>query len=166
MVSTYLDDCIEQRRLARQLRAAGHLLYLPSEIGVAGQADELHLTTAAGLAAVLATHNQKHFVPLHDRWQSEGRSHAGVILVRQRDDTGLKVGALLRAARLLTPEAPANQLMYLQMFNTEAGARGVRGQLGSLTAAESDGIDEPAIPGVAGLRPFGFWKYAYTYTWR
>ena len=58
MISIYLDDCIQQRRLVRQLRAADHLLYLPSELGVEGQSDELHLTSATTLGAVLVTHNR------------------------------------------------------------------------------------------------------------
>jgi hypothetical protein len=46
VVSIYLDDCIEQRRLISQLRAAEHVLYLPSELAVEGQADGSYTETA------------------------------------------------------------------------------------------------------------------------
>ena len=122
MVSIYLDDCSQQYRLVRQLRAAGHLLYLPSELGLEGQADELHLATATHLGAVLVTHNQKHFAPLHYRWESNRQTHGGIILVRQELDVGKKLASLDRVARLLTAEAASGQLMPLEMFKTEEGA--------------------------------------------
>src|SRR5437867_2068684 len=68
VASIYLDDCMVDHRLARQLRAAGHLIYLPSELGVGGQADELHLAQATELEAVLVTQNRRDFAPLHHKW--------------------------------------------------------------------------------------------------
>jgi hypothetical protein len=123
VVSIYLDDCIVDHRLARQLRAAGHLLYLPKELGVNGQDDEPHLATAASLGAVLVTHNQQHFAPIHHRWATEGRSHAGIILAIQDVPIGTKLVSIDRAARLLTPAIARGHLMYLKMFATEELAR-------------------------------------------
>ena len=122
MVSVYLDDCIVDHRLARQLRAAGHLIYFPAELHVAGQSDELHLATATRLGAVLVTHNQQDFAPLHHRWRAAGREHAGIILVVQEEYIGTKLACLDRATRLLTPEAALGQLMPFQMFETEERA--------------------------------------------
>jgi hypothetical protein len=119
VVSLYLDDCIEDDRLARQLRAAGHLIYLPRELGVEGQDDDLHLVAATERRAVLATHNQDDFDRIHYKWSGEGREHAGILLVRQRDYIGMKIAQLDRAARLLSPEAARNHLMPYQMFDTE-----------------------------------------------
>ena len=123
MVSLYLDDCIIDHRLARQLRAAGHLIYLPAELHLDGRDDDLHLATATRLGAVLVTQNQQDFAPLHRDWQVEGREHAGIILVVQEDYIGTKLACLDRAARLLTPEAARGQLMPFQMFGTEDLAR-------------------------------------------
>ncbi len=114
---------MEDHRLARQLRAAGHSVYLPSELGVKGQSDELHLATANDLGAVVVTHNQKHFDPLHHRWDAEGRAHAGILLVVQRLNIAMKLAAVERAARLLSSEAAKNQLMYLKMFETDEQAQ-------------------------------------------
>ena len=113
---------MEDRRLARQLRAAGHLVYLPYELGVEGQDDELHLLGATERRAVLATHNQKDFARLHHRWKREGREHSGILLVRQEDYIGMKLACLDRAARLLSSEAARNQLIHYQMFATEEWA--------------------------------------------
>jgi hypothetical protein len=104
--------------VARQLRAAGHLIYVTTELGLKGQADDAHLATATGLGAVLASQNQKHFTPLHHRWQAEQRRHSG-ILVTHWLPIGARIQCLERAARLLTPEVAANQLMVLDMFATE-----------------------------------------------
>ena len=114
----YLDDCLIAKPVARQLRAAGHLVYVTSDLGVEGQDDELHLETATRLGAVLSSQNQKHFAPLYGRWYASGRRHAGILLTYQRP-LALRIEYLERAARLLTPEAAANQLMFLDYFETE-----------------------------------------------
>jgi len=104
--------------LARQLRVAGHLIYVTTELGLGGADDEVQLAKAEELGAVLASQNQQHFEPLHHRWQAEGRTHAG-ILVTHQVRIGLKVRWLERAIRLLTPELARNQLMKLPMFESE-----------------------------------------------
>jgi hypothetical protein len=113
---------MEDHRLARQLRAAGHLVYLPSELGLKGQRDDLHLQTATSLGAVLVSHNQKDFDPLHRDWSAKGQLHTGIILVVQRLDIGSKIAWLQRAATLLTAELAKNQLMFLKMFETDEQA--------------------------------------------
>jgi hypothetical protein len=107
--------------VARQLRAAGHLVYVTSELGVEGQHDAPHLENATRLGAVLASQNRKHFEPLHYRWEAGGRRHAGILTTRQLPITQ-KLQWLERAARLLTPELADNQLMDLAMFSSEERA--------------------------------------------
>ena len=123
MVPLYLDDCLIDRRLAQQLRAAGHVVYVTSELGVEGQADQHHLEMATDLQAVIASQNRKDFEPLHHRWQAQERRHAGILVTRQLP-IWLKIRHLERAARLLTPGIAANQLLELELFDTEE-----RGQL-------------------------------------
>lgn len=114
----YLDDCLIEKPVARLLRAAGHLIYVTSDLGVEGQVDALHLQTATELGAVLASQNQRDFAPLHHRWQATGRRHAGLLLTHHLE-IGLRIECLGRAARLLTPELATNQLMILDLFETE-----------------------------------------------
>jgi len=125
VVPLYLDDCLIDKDVARPLRAAGHLLYLTSELGVKGQEDELHLEKATELGAVLVTQNQQDFARLYKRWQAEDRRHAGIILVRQKDPIGTKIDRLDRVARILTGAAARNQLMYLAQFDTDEDARSI-----------------------------------------
>ena len=108
--------------MVRPLRAAGHLLYLPSELGVGGQKDEPHLATAARLGAVLVTVNQRDFEPLHRDWEGHTQEHAGILLT-ERHETGELFRRLERAARLLTPEAAHNQLMHLGGFKSDDEAQ-------------------------------------------
>ena len=49
MVPLYLDDNMVDKRIARQLRAAGHSIYLPNEVGTGGAEDRVHLETASTL---------------------------------------------------------------------------------------------------------------------
>jgi len=118
LVPLYLDDCLIARHVARQLRAAGHLVYVTSDLHVEGQDDEIHLETATRLGPVLASQNQQDFVPLHHRWYASGRRHAGILLTHWLR-IGLRIERLERAARLLTPDAAANQFMMLDYFKTE-----------------------------------------------
>lgn len=97
MVPLYLDDCLIAGQVARQLRAAGHLVYVTSDLGVEGQDDTLHLETATRLGAVLATQNQGDFVRLHRRWGADRRQHAGILVTRWLP-IGLRIQRLERAA--------------------------------------------------------------------
>jgi hypothetical protein len=98
------------------------LLYLPTELGVRGQRDERHLAQAANLGAVLVTQNRQDFAPLFHRWEAEEREHPGILLVVRLTPLPRKIAYLERAARLLTPKAARNQLMELELFDTEEQA--------------------------------------------
>ncbi|MFI5267154.1 MAG: DUF5615 family PIN-like protein [Chloroflexota bacterium] len=115
----YLDECLLDRDLVRQLRSRGYSLYLASELGLAGHTDEAHLDKASNLGAVLTSQNQQDFAPLHLHWQAAQREHAGILLVQQKLAISKKIALLERAARLLTPETAHNQLMRLALFATE-----------------------------------------------
>jgi hypothetical protein len=106
-------------RVVHQLRAAGHQVFVTSELGVEGQDDQLHLEEATRLGAVLVTQNQRDFARLHHRWQAEGRAHAGILLVAPRQPVSTKLACLDRVGRLLTPESARNQLMVMAMFESE-----------------------------------------------
>ena len=118
MVALYLDDNLASPPMARQLQAAGHLIYLPKEHGTAGADDPIHLEMATALGAVLVTKDQSDFKKLHDEWQASGRDHAGIVLCRELE-AGRRFSLLERLARLLTSEAAHNNLITLDMFKTE-----------------------------------------------
>lgn len=110
--------------MARQLRAAGHVVYMARELGLKGQEDLPQLIKASEFGAVLTTQNQGDFRRLHDEWHVAGRDHAGILLTRQLRAVGTKIERLERAARLLTPDRAANQVLRLDLFGTEEQARG------------------------------------------
>ena len=85
--------------MARQLRAAGHLIYVTTELGLEGADDDGHLARATELGAVLASQNQSDFDPFHDAWQKLGRRHAGILVSRQLP-ISLRIQWLERADRM------------------------------------------------------------------
>src|SRR5690242_7858453 len=68
VVALYLDDNVASRRMARQLRAAGHLIYLPEDVGAAGAEDAVHLEAAIALSAVLRCALRLWPLPRAGRW--------------------------------------------------------------------------------------------------
>ena len=70
------------------------------------------------VGAVLVTYNKRHFQPLHNEWQAAQLEHAGILLSHQLEFRQL-LPRLERAARLLTPDSAHNQLMALDLFDTE-----------------------------------------------
>lgn len=76
----YLDECVN-RHLARLLRSDGIDATTASEARTLGYDDEAQLRFASRAGRVLLTHNQRHFQRLHERFLSEGRSHAGIMLI-------------------------------------------------------------------------------------
>jgi hypothetical protein len=86
----YLDDCADRDELGDRLRTAGFEVRTPRSERTIGRRDSEHLAHAAANGLVLLTLNPKDFRELHKQWVSEGRQHAGILLVyfdndRRRD---------------------------------------------------------------------------------
>ncbi|HLY65137.1 MAG TPA: DUF5615 family PIN-like protein [Chloroflexota bacterium] len=122
MTSVYLDECSDDDDVIRPLRNAGREVHSPRDLGNLSRADEEQLQAATELNAVLATQNYGDFCRLHDGWKAEGRHHAGILLLTPTS-LAQRIAYLERAARLLTPEAARDQLMFLSLFATEWEAR-------------------------------------------
>ena len=78
----YLDDCATDRRLQRILSAEGHVITLPSDVGLSGADDEDHFAYIRANGLVLITSNPEDFIDLHDR----SPDHPGIFLVYQDND--------------------------------------------------------------------------------
>ena len=61
----YLDDDTAEVLLANLLRNAGHDVQLPSEVGMVGELDPVHLTHAIGDGRVCMTKNYDDYWLLH-----------------------------------------------------------------------------------------------------
>lgn len=76
----YLDDSTYNKALVQRLRQAGYVVQTPLEVGLAGVSDADHLAYAARNGYPLLTKDARDFKSLHDEWQAQGRSHAGILL--------------------------------------------------------------------------------------
>ena len=85
MVPLHFDENMAQRTLARQLREAGHLVYLAGEIEPEGVDDSVQLEAASKLGAVLITKDLGDFPIVHKEWQRSGRNHSGIITCRESE---------------------------------------------------------------------------------
>ena len=75
-----------RRLLAKLLRNAGHDVQMPSEIGMVGQPDPVHLTHAIGDGRVCMTKNYDDYWLLHALLMKAKGSHPGIVVIRQEND--------------------------------------------------------------------------------
>jgi predicted nuclease of predicted toxin-antitoxin system len=116
-VRLYLDRHI-MARLAVDLRAQGFNVLRTEEAGKDRASDEEQLAFAAQEGRSILTFNIRDFAPLHERWQSEGRHHAGIVVSQQLG--GRQYGLLLqRMQRFLnhfTAEQMLDNFVHLEQF--------------------------------------------------
>jgi len=123
VIALFLDECVSDMRVARQLRLMGHSVFLPIELGTDGWEDEAQLEEAHKRQALLVTANIRHFRPLHDEWHRLRRAHSGILQSPQEVDPGWWIARLDRAASLLHPSLTASQLLDIHLFESEESAR-------------------------------------------
>ena len=75
MVALFLDENLASAAVARQLRAAGHAVYMPQELGLLKAPDPVILAEATSRAAVVVTNNIHDFVDLHRKHERTGEPH-------------------------------------------------------------------------------------------
>jgi hypothetical protein len=113
-IALYADEDVH-KAFAREVRRRGFNAISVDEEKRRGIDDDQQLEYAASQGRTILTHNQRDFIPLHERWLAEGREHAGVIVSDQ-----IPLGELLRRTfRLLnqvTADEMQNSLRYLNDF--------------------------------------------------
>jgi predicted nuclease of predicted toxin-antitoxin system len=82
----HLDDDSASHRLSDLLRKAGHEVSAPTDLGISGAADPLHLTRAIRNDGVLLTRNARDFALLHNLVLTSGGGHPGILLVHFDND--------------------------------------------------------------------------------
>ncbi len=82
----YLDDDTASAVLASLLRNAGHDVPLPSDCGMTGAPDPIHLTHAIAGDRVFITKNHDDFWILHNLIKQARGHHSGIFVVRQDND--------------------------------------------------------------------------------
>ena len=96
-VKLYMDEDSMDQDLVVALRSRGVDVITALDAGMVEQEDRQHLAYASEQGRVLCTFNIGHFHRLHTEYLRQGKSHAGIILMRQQH---YSVGEQLR--RLLS----------------------------------------------------------------
>jgi hypothetical protein len=98
----------------RGLRVRGVDVLTVDEAGLAGEPDEAQLAFASQEARVLYTFNAGDFCNLHAEFMTQGRDHAGiVVVVRQRYSVGEQIRRLARLSLSRSMEEMRNTLLFL-----------------------------------------------------
>ena len=85
-MNLYLDDDSAKASLVRLLRAAGHQVVIPADVGLAGASDSRHLRHTVRQNQVLLTRNHDDFDDLHLLVKATGGTHPGILVVRSDND--------------------------------------------------------------------------------
>jgi predicted nuclease of predicted toxin-antitoxin system len=96
-IRLYFDEDSMRRALVRALRARGVDVITALEAGMIERGDAEHLNYATEQGRVLCTFNVGDFYRLHTEYVTEGRTHAGIVLMsQQRFSIGEQMRRLLR----------------------------------------------------------------------
>jgi hypothetical protein len=81
--------------------------------------DAEHLAYAAELGRVLCTFNVGDFCRLHDEYLAQGRTHAGIILMRQQHySVGEQMRRILRLVADKSEDAMKNRVEFLSAWGS------------------------------------------------
>ena len=85
-----------------------------ADAGMIRRRDEEHLSLAAVQGRALYSFNVRDYHEIHTEWAAAGRSHAGIILARQkRYSTGEQIRRLIHLIGSLTEEAMRSRVEFL-----------------------------------------------------
>ena len=97
----YLDDDSAASLLVRLLRQAGHEVQIPTDVGLWGEDDSVHLSHAVEDDRVLLTGNHRDFLNLHNLVKQVDGHYPGIFAVRRDNDPkrDLTPSGIVRAIR-------------------------------------------------------------------
>jgi hypothetical protein len=100
----YVDDDSVDPGLIRLLRRDGHDVRVPTDVGLVGSSDQVHLAHAIRDRRAILTRNFKDFQALHDLVVfAAGGHHEGILVVLFDSDprNNMSLGHIARAVRNL-----------------------------------------------------------------
>lgn len=115
MFTLYLDEDAMSRTVHQSLRAHGASVVTASEAGTDEFDDESQLTCAADHGYVLVTYNMGDYLRVHTRWQQQGRSHTGLILIQQQRYSPGEV--LRRLLRVIARKSAADMINHVEFLS-------------------------------------------------
>lgn len=114
MLTFHLDEDSEETALVDSLRSRGISVSTGLEARLQGATDLQQLEWCTRNRFTLVTHNIGDFVRLHTSYVMSGRSHYGIILMRQQTlGTGEKVRRLIKIGGAFSIDQMKNRLEYL-----------------------------------------------------
>jgi hypothetical protein len=113
-VLLYLDEDVMRRSLVFGLRARNVDVLTATEAGMLNRGDPDQLNVASASRRVLYSYNVDDYCILHQKWLSEGRSHAGIVVAQQqRYSVGEELRRLMRLMGSVTAEEMRDRLEFL-----------------------------------------------------
>jgi hypothetical protein len=110
-IRLFTDEDIHSA-IATAMRAAGFDAVSTPEVLRRGESDESQLEFAASIGYTILTFNAADFARLHAEYCEQGRTHAGIIVSKQRPIGELLV-RLNRLCQILDSEAMQNRIEFL-----------------------------------------------------
>src|SRR5256712_7513027 len=112
-----MDEDSMDRALVRALRARGVDVTTALDEGMIERSDAEHLDYATAQGRVLYTFNVGDFYRLHTSYLAQGKSHAGIILVRQqRYSVGEQMRRLLKLVAAKSAEEMKDSVEFLHAW--------------------------------------------------
>jgi predicted nuclease of predicted toxin-antitoxin system len=116
-IRLYLDEDSMRRSLVRALRARGIDVVTALDAGMIQQEDREHLAYASEHGRVLCTFNVAGFYRLHRDYLTQGKRHAGIILMQQqRSSVGEQLRRLLRLIASKSAEEMEDWVEFLSAW--------------------------------------------------
>jgi predicted nuclease of predicted toxin-antitoxin system len=117
MIRLYFDEDSMRRSLVRALRARGVDVVTALDAGMVERSDVEHLDYATEQGRVLCTFNVGDFYRLHSDYLVQGKSHAGIILMRQQYySVGEQMRRLLRLVASKSADEMKNWVEFLSAW--------------------------------------------------
>ena len=111
-----------RRSLVRALRARGVDVITALDAGMIEREDAEHLDYATEQGRVLCSFNVRDFYRLHSEYSAQGKTHAGIILMRQqRYSVGEEMRRLLRLMASRSADEMKNQVEFLSAWSLSIG---------------------------------------------
>jgi hypothetical protein len=116
-IKLYMDEDAMDQDLVRALRARGVDVTTALDGEMIGCADMDHLDYATTQNRVLCTFNVGDFCRLHTAYVNQGKSHAGIVLMRQQHYAiGEQMRRLLRLVASRSSDDTRNQVEFLSAW--------------------------------------------------
>src|SRR5262245_65288109 len=113
-IRLYFDEDASARAVAHNLRVRGVDVTTTPEQGRMGSPDSEQLDYATQQGRVICTCNIGDFSQLHAEYLSQGKNHAGIVLIHQQQfGIGEQARRLLRLLKTKSAEEMQNNVEYL-----------------------------------------------------